>query len=113
MDEIADQLKKLIIINRKINNQLNRDEADIGLLEEHFAQREKHIKEFVRLTSKVEASSLTDQQKKSFNDLFSRFEKQSQRMQNALDYIANESRDRLNKAIKQTKAEQSYQLLKR
>lgn len=113
MDEIADQLKKLIIINRKIDNQLNRDEADIELLEEHFVQREKHVKEFVRLSSSIDSSLLTEQQKESFSTLFNRFEKQSQHIQDALGYIANESKDRLNQAIKQTKAEQSYQLLKR
>lgn len=113
MDKIADQLKKLIMLNRKISNQLQRNNADIRLLEEHFAQRENYVEKFVGLASQVDSSSLTKQQIKIFNTLFNRFEKQSQHIQKALNYITEESKARLNKAIKHTKAEKSYQLLKR
>lgn len=113
MDEITTQLKRLINVTRRINNHLSHGEADITFLEEQFEQRQQHVEHFVRLTSKIDSSSLSKHQKESFDSLISRFEKQSQHLQEALDYIAQESKNRLDEAIKSNNAEKSYQLLKR
>lgn len=112
IEEIAFQLKKLIIINNKINNQLENNEADIAFLEEIFDQREEYVNKLTQLIPKVATSDLTKEQNESFKVLFNRFDQQSQNIQKALDFIVEKSKDQLDDAIKRRKAEEQYQLLK-
>jgi len=111
MKEIADQLKKLIALNKKITNQLEGDKLDIALLEEKFDRRAEYVKKLGQLTDIVDPSSLSKKQKESFNVLFNRFDEQSQNIQEALNYIVEKSKGELDKAIKHSKAERSYQVL--
>lgn len=113
MNDVADQLKKLIKINRKIINQLHKDEADIDLLRERFDQRGNHTQQLMELTSHFDHSILSSKEKESLKNLFDRFYQQQKKIDKALDYILNESKERLNDAIKTTKAEKSYQALNR
>jgi len=113
MNKVANQLKELIKINRKIINQLHKDEADIDLLQKRFDVRGNHTNEFVQITLEVDATTFTKKEKESLKKLFNRFSKQQQQIQDALNYILEESKDRLDDAIKRNKAEKSYQLLKR
>ena len=113
MSKVASQLKQLIKINRKILNQLHKDDADINLLQQRFDMRGNYTNEFIKVTSEVDATTFTKKEKESLQKLFHRFSKQQQKIQNALNYILDESKDRLNDAIKRNKAEKSYQLLKR
>jgi len=113
MNNVANQLKKLIKINRTILNQLNKDEADINLLQKRFEERGEQADVFAEITSQADTETLTKQEKKSLQKLFSRFERQQQKIQQTLDYILKESKKRLDEAIKSNKAEKSYQLLQR
>lgn len=113
MNEMADQLKELITINRKIINQLHSNEADIDLLQKRFDERGKHADKLTTITNQTNTSSFTDEEKKKLNVFFERFDQQEQKIQSALDYILEESKERLNDAIKTSKAEESYQLLNR
>jgi len=113
IEEIADQLKKLIVINNKINNQLDEsDEADITFLEEKFDRREEYVKKLTLLIPEVDTSGLTKEQNESFKILFSQFDQQSQNIQKVLEHIVEKSKDQLDDAIKRRKAEEKYQLLK-
>jgi hypothetical protein len=111
MDKVANQLKKLIKINRKILNQLNKNDADISLLQQRFEERGNHTSKFTKLATEVDEATLTDTEKKSLQSLFERFSKQQQKIDEALDYIIGEAKERLDDAIKTTKAEQSYRVL--
>ncbi len=113
MNKVANQLKELIKINRKIINQLHKDEADMDLLQKRFDVRGNHTNEFVQITSEVDATTFTKKEKESLKKLFNRFNRQQQQIQDALNYILEESKERLDDAIKRNKAEKSYQLLKR
>ena len=113
METIAKQLSKLITINRKIVNQFHKDEADIELLRKRFNKRGTYIERLAAVTEDYDASSLSPSEKKQLTSLFERFEDQQRSIQEALDYILEKSRERLNDAIKKNKAEKSYQLLKR
>jgi len=113
MNEVAGQLKKLITISRKINDQLNRKEINIASLERKFDERAEYIERLIQLTPKVDPSSLTKEQSDSLRLLFNQFDEQSQNIQKALDDIMEKSKGRLDEAIKHSKAEKSYQLLKR
>ncbi|WP_141239899.1 hypothetical protein [Aliifodinibius salipaludis] len=103
----------MIKINRKILNQLHKDEADIGLLQKRFDERGNQTDEFIKITSEVNADSFTEKEKESLKKLFNRFNQQQQKIQEAFTYILEESKGRLNDAIKTNKAEKSYKLLKR
>lgn len=113
MNEVAQQLNKLIKINRQIINQLHKDEADIELLQQHFKKRGEHTDKLSNATSDVDKKTLTKKEKESLKNLFDRFAQQQSKIDKALDYILEESKERLNDAIKSNKAEKSYQLLKR
>jgi len=112
IEEISDQLKKLIGINKKINNQLEGDETNIAFLEEKIDQREEYVKNLTLLIQKVDPAGFTKEQNKSLKVLFIRFDQQSQNIQKALDNIVEKSKDQLDDAIKRRKAEEKYQLLK-
>jgi hypothetical protein len=113
MNDVANQLKKLIKVNRQILNQLHKDDADINLLQKRFEERGNHTNEFIQITSEVDSTTFTKKEKESLEKLFNRFKQQQQKIQEALSYILEESKERLNDAIKRNKAEKSYQLLKR
>ena len=113
MDAIANQLSKLIKTNRKIMNQFHKDEADIELLGKRFDERAQYIEELSAITTNFDESTLSATEKKQLSTLFERFEQQQTKIQEALDYILRESKERLDDAIKRNKAEKSYQLLKR
>lgn len=113
MDKIASQLKKLIKVNRKIINQLHKDDADIELLRERFEQRGNCTQQLSELTSRIDHSVLTDKKKKTLEKLFNRFEQQQEKIDKAFDYILNKSKEQLSEAIKKNKAEKSYKALNR
>ena len=113
MNAIAEQLSKLIKTNRKIMNQFHKDEADIELLRKRFDERGKYVERLSALTKEYDASSLSSTEKKRLNSLFDRFAQQQHKIQQALDYILEESKERLDDAIKRNKAEQSYRVLNR
>ncbi len=92
-------------------NQLHKDEADIVLLQQRFNQRGDYTEKLTELTTNVDASAFTEQQKKVLNELFQRFAKQEEQIQEALDYILEASKEQLNHAINSNKADKSYQLL--
>ncbi|MCW9705346.1 hypothetical protein [Fodinibius salsisoli] len=114
MNAIANQLLKLIKVNRKIINQFHKDEADVALLQKRFNERGRHVTKLASVTEVYDASSLSNSQKKRLTSLFERFEDQQRSIQEALDYILEKSKERLDDAIKKNKAEKSYkQVLKR
>lgn len=113
MNVIAEQLSKLIKTNRKIINQFHKDEADIELLRKHFDERGVYVERLSAVTENYDASTLSFTEKKHLKSLFERFKDQQRNIQEALDYILAESKERLENAIKSNKAEQSYKTLNR
>lgn len=113
MNAIANQLFKLVRINRKIINCLHKDIADVELLREQFDKRGKYIEELSVLTTDFDKSILSANETKQLKSLFERFEKQQKKIQEALGYILEESKERLDDAIKSNKAEKSYRFLNR
>lgn len=108
MEEIADQLKKLIHINRKIINQFHKDEMDLGQLREYFDERGEKTEKLISATKQFDSSNLSEQDEKVLSKLFERFEQQDREIQETLSYIREESGKRLDDAIKTNKAEKSY-----
>ena len=94
-------------------NQFHKDEADLELLRKRFDERGQYVEELSTLTTDFDNSTLSVNEKKELESLFKRFEQQQKKIQQALDYILKESRERLNEAIKSNKAEKSYQVLNR
>lgn len=113
MNKVTNQLKELIKINRKIINQLHKNDADIPLLQKRFKERGNHTTKLTEIASQVDEATLTDKEKKSLKSLFERFSKQQQTIDEALGHIIGEARERLGDAIKTNKAEQSYRFLNR
>ncbi|MEL7833620.1 hypothetical protein [Fodinibius sp. Rm-B-1B1-1] len=94
-------------------NQFHKDEANIELLRERFDERAQYVEKLSAVTEDFDASTLSSAEKKRLNSLFERFEDQQRNIQEALDYILAESKERLDNAIKSNKAEQSYRILNR
>mgnify|MGYP007116960748 CR=1 FL=1 len=94
-------------------NQFHQDDADIELLRKRFDERSKYVDELSAITAQFDEAALSAAEKKQLKSLIERFEQQQKKIQEAIDYILRESKERLDDAIKRNKAEKSYQLLKR
>lgn len=113
MNKVVRQLNKLIKINRLIINQLHKDEANIELLQQRLEKRGRHTNKLTQVIPEVDETILTEKEKIFLKKLFDRFAQQQSKVDKALDYILEESKERLSDAIKTNKAEQSYRVLNR
>ena len=112
METVSYQLQEMIRINRQILNRLNKDEATLEYIQNAFDERGIYTAALVKKVSEIEAEQLTEKEKKILNSLFERFNKQSNKIQKALDLVIRESQARLEDAVKRRKAEEGYTVLK-
>lgn len=105
-------LRRLIKINRQILNRLNKDEATITTLRNALDERAKHVSAMDDIVANTNKEDLSKDDITTLKALYDRFYEQWNKIQEALDYITEESQSRLEKAIKQRKAEEGYQVLK-
>lgn len=111
MEALAYHLRQLIKINRRIINQLHKDEASINEIRQAFNEREVHTQKMGTIVPGIDKEKLSAEQSDFLSTLFNRFDKQNSTIQHAFDYILKESQKKLNRAVKQRKAEQSYTVL--
>jgi hypothetical protein len=64
------------------------------------------------IVSETDKESLSESDITALKALYKRFHSQWERIQEALNYITEESQEKLGQAIKQRKAEESYRVLK-
>lgn len=112
MEMVTYQLREMIRINRQILNKLNKDEATLDYIQNAFDERGVYTAALVKKASEVEVEQLTEEDRKTLNSLFERFDQQSNKIQKALDLVIRESQARLEDAVKRRKAEEGYTVLK-
>lgn len=108
IDLLAHHLRRLIKINRQIINKLYKDEADNKYLRKSFNKRENHIENIVEITPHVDKLDLSKEKVNLLKRLFERFNKQSTKIETALDGTLQKSKKKLDKAVGQRKAEEGY-----
>lgn len=111
MDSLVHHLKEVVKINRRILNQLNKDEANLEFMRKAFDERKVHTRKMDEIIANIDKDSFSEEESASLNALYDRFDRQSKKIQQALDYILEESKEQLNDAIKRNKAEKRYQVL--
>ncbi|SHG04783.1 hypothetical protein SAMN05443144_11798 [Fodinibius roseus] len=112
MKSFTIHLRKLVRINRKIIQELHRDETSVASLREAFDKRALHSRKMGELISDVNKDMLSDEESAVIQTLFDQFRRQSKKIQDALDVIIDRTRERLGDAVNQRRAEKGYQSLK-
>lgn len=112
MDALAQHLRELIRINRRMLNKLNKDEASLEYMRNAFDRRKTHTQKISEIVTELNQEDLSEEDSEKLKPLFERFNQQSKKIDHAFDIILQESRDKLEDAVKRRKAEEGYQILK-
>lgn len=112
MESFTIHLRKLVRINRKIIQELHKDETSVSSLRKAFDKRALHTRKMGELISEVDRDMLSDDESAVIQTLFEQFGQQAQKIQDALDVIIDRSRERLGDAVKRRRAEEGYDSLK-